>query len=406
MATLTTSDGSSRLALAFSCVGHAYSHLFAPIFFIVVLALEQSFSLSHGSAVSLIIAGNMLFGLAAPLAGWLGDRWSATGMMALFFLGTGGGLIATGFAADPVEIGLGLAATGTFASIYHPVGMAWLVRNARSWGKALGINGVFGSLGPAAAALSAGALIDYAGWRAAFIVPGAVVVATGVLFCALIACGAIVEVREDRAPAPRPARGDAARAFIVLSLTMLCSGLIYQATQPALPKLLFERAGAWIWSDGGAFGVSMLVSLVYLASGACQILAGHLADRFPMKRVYVCCFAAQVPVLLLASTVGGGPIVAVAMLMVCANVGALPAENGLVALYAPAHRRGFAYGLKFVLAFGVSGLGVQLEGMLYDATGGFVWLFTVLASLAAVGFAAACLLPAERASMSVAAPAQ
>jgi MFS family permease len=195
------------------------------------------------------------------------------------------------------------------------------------------------------------------------------------------------------------------RAFFVLSLTMLCTGLIYQTTQPALPKLFAERVGELV--EGGLFGVSMLVALVYLTSGGMQVLAGHLADRFPMKPVYVLCFALQVPMLILAASLGGGPLVAVAMLMVSINVGALPAENGLVARYSPSKWRGLAFGLKFILAFGISGLGVQMEGVLYDMTGGFHWLFTLLAAIAAVGFAAALLLPSERSQRAPAtAPAE
>jgi MFS transporter, FSR family, fosmidomycin resistance protein len=375
--------------------------LFAPIFYVVVLTLEHEFTLTHGAAVALIVVGNVLYGVAAPFAGWLGDRWSTTGMVGLFFLGTGAGMIATGLARSPFEIGLALAIMGLFASIYHPVGIAWLVRNARSWGKTLGINGVFGGIGPAAATLSAGALIDLAGWRAAFIVPGVMVLATGLAFYALRLRGLIVETGEDRCPPPKSGRRDMVRAFFVLSLTMLCSGLIYQATQPALPKLFAERVGDLL--QGGVFGVSMLVALVYLTSGALQVLAGHLADRFPMKLVYVVCFALQVPLLMLAASLGGGPLVTVAMLMVSINVGALPAENGLVARYSPSNWRGLAFGLKFILAFGISGFGVQVEGAFYDLTGGFTWLFVVLAAVAAVGFAAACLLPSERKETAMAA---
>lgn len=253
MTTNVSPARAARVALAFSCLGHAYSHLFAPIFYVVVLALEHEFTLTHGTAVALIVVGNVLYGVAAPFAGWLGDRWSTTGMVGLFFLGTGAGMVATGLARSPFEIGLGLAITGLFASIYHPVGIAWLVRNARSWGKALGINGVFGGIGPAVATLAAGALIDLAGWRAAFIGPGLIVLATGLAFYALRMRGLIVETGEDRRPLPKSGRSDMVRAFFVLSLTMLCSGLIYQATQPALPKLFAERVGDLL--QGGVLGI-------------------------------------------------------------------------------------------------------------------------------------------------------
>jgi hypothetical protein len=54
MTTNVPSARTARVALAFSCLGHAYSHLFAPIFYVVVLALEHEFMLTHGAAVALI----------------------------------------------------------------------------------------------------------------------------------------------------------------------------------------------------------------------------------------------------------------------------------------------------------------------------------------------------------------
>ena len=81
----TSPEQAARLALAFSCFGHAFSHLFAPIFYVVVLTLEHEYALTHGEAVALIVVGNVLYGVAAPFAGWLGDRWSTTGMVGLFF---------------------------------------------------------------------------------------------------------------------------------------------------------------------------------------------------------------------------------------------------------------------------------------------------------------------------------
>src|SRR3546814_15197216 len=70
--------------------------------------------------------------------------------------------------------------TTLFRSIYHPVGIPWLIRNATSGtGKVLAINGIFGSLGTAGAGLIAGNLIALYGWRAAFVIPGIVCLLTG-----------------------------------------------------------------------------------------------------------------------------------------------------------------------------------------------------------------------------------
>ena len=385
---------SARLSLGFSCIGHSYSHLFAPIFYVAALSLEQELGMTHGEIVVLVVAGNVLFGVAAPLAGWLGDKWSSTGMMSVFFLGTGIGLILTGLVSEPLHIGIALAITGLFSSIYHPVGIAWLVRHAVKRGTALGINGVFGSIGPGLAAVIAGVLIEAFSWRAAFAAPGVALFITGLIFFVLVRSGFIVESRIDKKPDAPTSRKDMVRAFMVLAVTMLCTGIIYQATQPALPKVFSEKLGE-LASDG-VLGISMFVAIVYFVAGGMQLVAGKLADKYPLKYVYMAAFTLQAPFLAVAGSLSGASLLVVALIMVTINSGALPAENSLVARYAPSQWRGLAFGLKFILAFGVSGLGVLLEGGLYDYTGDFYWLFIVLACIATVAVAATTLLPYER----------
>ncbi|MBM3566435.1 MAG: MFS transporter [Alphaproteobacteria bacterium] len=382
---------SARLSLGFSCIGHSYSHLFAPIFFIAVLALEKDLGLTHGEAVSLILIGNALFGFAAPVAGWLGDRWKATAMMSVFFIGTGAGLIATGLARTPFEIMLGLAATGLFASIYHPVGLAWLIRNAVNRGTALGVNNMFGGFGPAAAALMTGVLIDWAGWRAAFLAPGAMVIVTGAVFAALVARGAILDSAIDRKPEIPIPRGDATRALGILFVTILCTSLIYQATQPAIPKLFSERV---IGTEAGLIGISSLVAAVYALSGILQVVYGRFSDIFSPRRIYAIGFVIQAPVLFLAGLIDGMALVAVVFLMIFVNAGSTTAENVLFTRYTPSRWRSLAFGLKFIVALGIATIGVRIEGWLYDWTGGFQVLFVFLASLALIGAAVALLVPA------------
>jgi MFS family permease len=185
MAQANQDMASPRLAQSFSNVGHAYSHLLTMLFPTVVIALERSWGLSYGELITLMLAGQILFGAAALPAGWIGDRWSAVGMMIVYFIGTGAAAVATGAARSPFEVALGLAAIGLFASIYHPVGMAWLVRTAVNRGRALGVNGVYGAVGIALGPFVAGVLTDTISWRAAFIIPGATSVAIGL---ALLVC--------------------------------------------------------------------------------------------------------------------------------------------------------------------------------------------------------------------------
>ena len=250
---------------------------------------------------------------------------------------------------------------------------------------------MFGGVGPGIASLAAGALIAGFGWRAAFVVPGALVLLTGAAFLWFLSKGWVVEAKADRKPQPEPSKGDAMRAGLVLSLTMLCGGLIYQATQPSLPKLFEERLGA----GAGVGDAALAVTVVYLVAGFGQIVAGHLADRFPARRIYVLAALMQAPLLALLSWASGWSMVGIALLAVAGNMSAIPAENLLLAKYTPARWRGTAFGLKFVLSFGVSGLAVPLVSLLRGLTGGFELLFWLLAGGALLVAAAALLLPKD-----------
>jgi MFS family permease len=288
---------------------------------------------------------------------------------------------------------LGLTSIGLFSSIYHPVGIAWLVRNAASRGLVLGINGVFGSIGIASAGLLAGGLIDLFGWRAAFIVPGVVSLVTGLALIVCLRLGLVVEGGRDRNPDPPPSRGDMVRVFAILLVTMFLMGLVFQATQAALPKV-FDLRLRDIAGDG-AFGIGVMVAIVYTAGGLMQLAGGYLADRWPLKPLYIASWLFQIPVYAAIAAASGLPLIAVSILAVLLGAGALPAENMLLARYTPEHHRSLAFGVKYVLAFGSGPFAIWLVALVNELTGEFVWLFALLALMATAGTAAALWLPGQ-----------
>ena len=388
------SSNSARLSLVFSCFGHAYMHMFTSFYFVIVLALEVAWDLPYHELVELWTFGALLVGLGAVPAGWLGDRWSASGMMVVYFIGMGAASIVCGLVDGKTAMFIGLAAIGLFGSIYHPVGIAWLVRNAVKRGRALGINGIFGNVGIAAAGLVAGAMIDVFGWRAAFIVPGIVCVATGVVLLVCIRLGIVEEGAGDRVKDPPPSRGDMLRVFAVLLFTMLCMGLIFHATQAALPKVfdlrLRDIAGE------GAFGIGAIVAAVYVVAGLMQVIGGLMADRYSLKAIYLGAFLFQVPVLAAIAGLAGLPLILLAMITAMLSTAPLPAENMLLARYTPAHHRNLAFGVKFVLAFGSAPAALWAVARIQELTGEFVWLYGAMAGLALACCLATAMLPGKR----------
>ncbi|MDJ0942895.1 MAG: MFS transporter [Kiloniellales bacterium] len=384
----------ARLSLGFSCLGHAYMHMLTAFFFVIVLALEAEWDQPFHELIELWTLGSLLVGLCALPAGWLADRWSAPGMMAVMFLGMGAACWLCAFAPSPDTMLLGLAALGVFAAIYHPVGIAWVVRCAEARGKALGINGIFGGIGIGAAGMITGGLIDGFGWRAAFFVPGTISVLTGLALVVCLARGWVSDLKEDRAPEPTHSRADMLRAFLILLVTMFCVGFIFHATQTAFPKVFDLRLADMLGE--GTLGVGMVVTIVYFLAAGMQIIGGHLADRYPLKPIYLAGLLFQVIMLAAVASAFGLPLILAAVLSVMMSTAVLPAENMLLARFTPQRHRNLAFGIKFVLAFGVAPLAIWFVSWTKGATGEFTLLFFVLAAFSGLGFLAAALLPGEQ----------
>jgi FSR family fosmidomycin resistance protein-like MFS transporter len=397
------STRSARLALAFANAGHVTTHLLMLLYPTVVLALQRRFALSYGELMLLSLPGTVLYGAGALPAGFLGDRWSAERMMVLFYLGSGAAAIVTGLATGPLGIAIGLALIGLFGSIYHPVGIAWLVRNAENRGRVLGWNGIFGSIGVGIAPATAGALTQWIDWRAAFLLPGAVALAMGVALAVLVRQGVVVAAKTDLKPQPEPGRGEAMRAFFALSVTMLAAGVIYQAMTVVLPKLFEVRLAGLI--GGSTLGAGGFASLVFAEGMVMPLLGGWLADRYSLKWVYVASWALSVPIFVLTVKLFELPLFGATMMIFSLMSMVTPTENALLVRYTPGRWRATAFGAKFVLSLGVASLGVPLVAFIYDRTGDFAWLFLVLAVLAALIVAAGLFLPREGERLPAAAEA-
>jgi MFS family permease len=391
-----------RNSLIYANVGHVFIHLFTAMYFTIALAMEQQgfLNLSYADLTPLWGLGALLVGLAAMPAGWLADRWSATGMMAIFFLGLGGAGVACAFAEGETLLWLGLSAIGLFSAIYHPVAVPWVVRNAEQRGKALAFNGIFGNVGVGIAAAVAGVLSDLISWRAAFLVPSVLCLATGVALLWSWRRGRVSEGEDQRMTmgAKPPSRGDMWRGFFVLAICMACMGLIFQATQASLPKLFELRLGdslSDLFGDG-ASGPALMVALVYAIGSVMQLIGGHLADRYPLKPIYVGSFVVQAAVVLLVANAGSVVLVLLAGFSAALSTGALPAENMLLARFSPAKHRGLAFGAKYVLAFGMAPLAIWGAARILETTGEYVQLYYAMGALALLALVCGLLLPGER----------
>jgi MFS transporter, FSR family, fosmidomycin resistance protein len=393
---------SPKFAIGFACLGHATMHVLVTLFLTIVLALQHVWGMGYDELIELWTLGALMLGVGAPLAGWASDRFGEVRLMILFFLGAGGATILAGLAEGPTMLTVALTLLGLFAAIYHPVGLAWVVKNAIGRGRTLAIVGIAGSVGLALASLIAGGLTDLSGWRSAFVLPGAVSVAAGLVLAWLYLTGQAVDRDSDLEPVAPESQNNLVRAFVILLLTMVLSSLFYTAFATVLPKWLSTDLTPGIELDTATVG--LLVTCAYLIGGTGQLAGGWLADRYPLKWVYAGTFLVKIPAALLAVTVAGWPVVAIAVAVSFTLDLSGPAENILLARYSPERRRGLVYGLKYVAGFAAAPLGVAMVAWSYRAYDGPPTLYLWLAGIGVLMLLGALLLPNDRPKV-VAAPA-
>ena len=378
-----------RLALMIN-IGHALDHLLLLIFPTAVLAMSASFGRSYDQLLPLSLGGFIAFGAGSIPSGWLGDRWSRRNMMAVFFFGAGVSCLLTAAAQDTTMLFCGLTLMGAFGSIYHPVGTAMLVAGSAKLGRTIGINGVWGNMGIAAAALGTGALTQWFGWRAAFVVPGLAGLVLGLVFLALVP--------------PEPAKGAARRAvrnaelprslliraFLVLLVATVTGGVVFNAAIIAVPKLLSERIAAL---DNAPVLIGLLAAFVYAFGAMSQLTIGRLLDRHSLKSVFLPLTLAQAPCLLLAAFAWQWALLPVAAVTMFALFGQVTINDAMVARYSNETWRARVYALRYFVSFAASACAIPLVRVMHALPAGFNALFITLAGIAVLTLGAAIAFP-------------
>lgn len=381
----------SRWLVRFLNVGHMLDHLVMLVFPTAVVALAREWERSYAELLPLALGGFIAFGAFAIPAGWLADHWSRYRTMVLFFFGIGGSMLATGFAREPWQIAVGLTVTGAFAAIYHPVGIAMLVAAPQKMGRVLGWNGLWGNLGLAGAALFTGALVDLAGWRAAFFAPGIACVVAGSGFLALVQDPGKVK-KSSRSIGLHIDARTMGRIFAILLVATACGGIIFNSTTISMPKVFDERLQALTQTN---FGIGVLVAAVYAIAAFAQVLMGALIDRTELRRLMIGVALMQIPLLFLAANLEGWQMLGAALLMMLAVFGQIPLNDAIVGRYCADEYRARVLAVRYVVSLGVASVAVPMIAALHRTEGGFRNVFFVLAALAGGMLAASLFFPSR-----------
>ena len=398
----------NRVRFLFLNAGHFLDHFFVLIFATVAaLRLTSEWGMSYAELIPYATPGFVAFGVCAIPAGWLADKWSREGMMVIFFIGIGASSVFTSLANTPLEIALSLTLIGMFAAIYHPVGIAMVVEGREKMGVPLAINGIFGNMGVACAALVTGILIDTAGWRSAFVIPGAASIIVGLLYMAFERSGQKIESNDTPAKSKEDepvtvSRNTRFRVFAVIFFAIALGGLIFQSTTFSLPKVFDERL---VELGGSATLVGLYTFLVFAVAAFAQLVVGYLIDNHPVRTVFAWVAILQAVLFTLMIQVTGLAALIVAMAFMLVVFGELPITDALIGRVARREWRSRAYGVSYIIGFTVSASAIPLIAWIHGSWG-FGALFGLLAVSAFLIFIAVLFLPkAEGSAKPAPAPA-
>ncbi len=358
--------------LVVTSMGHLLCHTSELAFFGLITALvaDPELDLTIDQASLLPVPGLVLYGIGALPTGIFTDRFGSRKALSIYFLAVMVACLAIYFAGNAREVCLGLTLLGAAISIYHPASLAMLSLGCAKRGRAMGINGVAGSLG-VAIGLSLGLLvITRYSWRATYLIIAGLALLGFVCSLAMQFKLPVVE------PSPKKSHSSYGEPLVLLPLlfvAMLVGGFNYRCLTTVLPAYLSGTAE----TNGG------IVFLVVALGGLGQLVGGFLADRYRPALLYVITIMTTIPLALaiarLPLSEGTWLAGALAIFMFSQQ----PFENTLIAEVTPAKYRSTMYGLKFVLAFGIASIGAYVAGLTWRYAG-LVRVFDIYAAGAIV----------------------
>ena len=367
-----------------SCL-HALVHVFELALPAVQDDLKTHYDTSDTVIGSLSSAFRWPWGLGALLVGFLVDRYGAPPMLVIYLAGCA--LLCFLISSVPALNNLfGMFfVLGLFASIYHPAGLALisLKTTPEQRPMALGIHGVFGSLGIALAPLIF-AVLQTKGmqWQDFFWVLG-IIGAVGAIIIFIfrnhlsITKSRPVETndsaKQTSSSVEEPDRDW--RSFATLITLTAIHGMVYSGVitffkdESFLDQPIISRffAGLDTTLDSKSQR-SFLMAGIMLFGCVGQFVAGKIGNPRKLEKQLTIITFLNAPFLIGMAMLAPGWALVSASIFALVHFMFQPIYNSLVAKYTPPEHRSLCYGLNFVMGFGVGSLGAVLAGWLKDAT--------------------------------------
>ena len=380
-----------RIADIYINISHFLDHFMMLIFAKAAYDAGVAFGLGYDEIIIYGTLGFVLFGGFAPVAAQLADQFSRASLMIIYHFGIGLAAIAAGFAQTAWQLGLAIGIMGMFAAIYHPVGIAMLLKSGERVGFRLGINGVFGNMGVALAPLVTGLLLISGSWQLCFLLPG--------LFCLGYGIAFTLALKDDTAKTDTVKKHGTedfapnwVRALAALTVSTASGGMIFGTMTFIVPRY-FEVTMTGLTTSVAITG--LLAAIVYAVASFAQIGVGLLVDRFSARRVLFVMGVGQAVFIWLAAQYQG-LVLFFAMLAAMSFVfGQIPIGDTVLSRFIPDRWRGKVLSIKFLLNLGIGASVLPVSSFILQAGYSMSWLFSCLSIVAVFVSVAALMLPPE-----------
>ena len=372
-------------------ISHFLDHFIMLVFAKAAYDAGRHFGLGFEEIMVYGVGGFVLFGGMAPVAAHLADRFSRSALMVVFNFGIGLAAMVAAMAQSIWQLSAAIGLIGVFAAIYHPVGIAMLIQSNKRIGFRLGVNGVFGNMGVAAAPLLIGVLLTMGDWRLCFFVSGLFCVAYGVAF---------VMALDGAAPPPSKSVNKGSDGFapnwkLALGAMMLSTasgGFVFGAMTFVVPRY-FEIALPGISTSVAVTG--LLAALVYAVASFSQIGVGWLIDRVPPKWVLMAVGVGQVIFVALTARYTDYALFFAMMMAMIFVFGQIPITDTILSRYVPDNWRARILSVKFMVNLSIGASVLPICGLILQNGFEMSTLFAVMSGIAGLVVLAAILLPVQ-----------
>ena len=370
-------------------IGHFLDHFMMLIFAKAAFDAGRHFGLSYDEIIIYGTLGLFLFGAAAPLAGWLADKYSRSLIIIIYPFGVSLGAFLCFLSSSPIMLGFSIGVIGFFAAIFHPVGIAMLIRDSNKVGVRLGVNGVWGNMGVAAAPVLTGFIILNSNWQLSFLIPSLICLIFGI---AQLRGFKEIDIKEEKTKQKISNGLVEGWKIVLLSLTMttLAGGFIFGSLTFLIPRI-FEVNLSGISVDIAITG--LLAGIVYAIASLSQVGVGYLIDRYSPKIILGFVGIGQFFLIYLSSLYIDYALFFVMLMAMFFVFGQVPITDAILVRYVDDQWRARILSVKFLinLCAGASVLPLVSLFLGYGYT--FSDLLTILSCLAIFVVISAYMLP-------------